>query len=35
MPKRTWKWQVGEVSVKIGLRRREVALCQSNWSVGV
>ena len=33
-PKRTWKRQVVEESVKIGLRRENV-LCQSEWSVGV
>ena len=33
-PKRTWKEQVEEESVKIGLRRED-ALCQSKWSVGV
>ena len=32
--KRTWKKQVEEESVKIGLRRKD-ALCRSNWSVGV
>ena len=32
-PKRTWKKQVGEESVKVGLRR-ETPLCQSKWSVG-
>ena len=30
----TWKKQVEEESVKIGLRRED-ALCQSNWSVGI
>ena len=34
MPKRTWKKQVEEESVKIGLRRED-ALCRSMWSVGV
>ena len=33
-PKRTWKKQVGEESVKIGLRRED-ALWRSMWSVGV
>ena len=33
-PKRTWKKQVEEESVKIGLRRED-ALCRSKWSVGV
>ena len=33
-PKRTWKWQVEEESVKVGLRRTD-ALCGSKWSVGV
>ena len=32
-PKRTWKKQVDEKSVKIGLRRED-ALCQSKWCVG-
>ena len=32
--KRTWKKQVEEESVKVGLRRED-ALCQSKWSVGV
>ena len=30
----TWKKQVGEESVKIGLRKKK-ALCRSKWSVGV
>ena len=33
-PKRTWKIQVEEESVKIGLRMED-ALCRSKWSVGV
>ena len=33
-PKRTWKKQVEEKSVKVGLRRED-ALCLSKWSVGV
>ena len=33
-PKRTWKKQVEEESVKIGLRRED-GLCRSKWSVGV
>ena len=32
--KRTWKKQVEEESVKIGLRMED-ALCRSKWSVGV
>ena len=32
--KRTWKMQVEEESVKVGLRRKD-ALCRSKWSVGV
>ena len=32
--KRTWKSQVEEESMKVGLRRED-ALCQSKWSVGV
>ena len=32
--KRTWKKQVKEESVKVGLRRED-ALCCSKWSVGV
>ena len=32
--KRTWKNQVEEESVNLGLRRQD-ALCLSNWSVGV
>ena len=35
MLKRTWKKQVEEESVKVGLRRLEDALCRSKWSVGV
>ena len=31
---RTWKKQVEEESVKVGLRREDV-LCSSKWSVGV
>ena len=33
-PKRTWKMQVEEESVKVGLRRED-ALCRSKWSVGI
>ena len=33
-PMRTWKKQVEEESVKIGLRRED-ELCRSKWSVGV
>ena len=33
-PKRTWKKQVEEDSVKVGLRRED-AICLSKWSVGV
>ena len=33
-PKRTWKKQVEEESMKDGLRRED-ALCRSKWSVGV
>ena len=33
-PKRTWKKQVEEESVKVGLRRED-ALCRSKWIVGV
>ena len=32
--KRTWKKQIEEESVKIGLRMED-ALCRSKWSVGV
>ena len=32
--KRTWRKQVEEESVKVGLRRKD-ALCHSKWSVGV
>ena len=32
--KRTWKKQVEEEGVKVGLRRKS-ALCRSKWSVGV
>ena len=32
--KRTWKMQVDEESVKVGLRRED-SLCRSKWSVGV
>ena len=32
-PKRSWKKQVEEESMKVGLRR-ESALCRSKWSVG-
>ena len=33
-PKRTWKTQVEEESVKVVLRREDT-LCRSKWSVGV
>ena len=33
-PKRTWKKQVEEESMKVGLRREDT-LCRSMWSVGV
>ena len=33
-PKRTWKKQVEEESMKVGLRRKD-ALCRSKWSVGI
>ena len=33
-PKRTWKKQFEEESMKIGLRRKD-PLCCSKWSVGV
>ena len=33
-PKRTWKKQVDEVSVKDGLRRED-AHCRTKWSVSV
>ena len=33
-PKRMWKKQFEEESVKVGLRRED-ALCLSMWSVGV
>ena len=32
--KRTWKKQVEEESVKVGLRRED-ALCRSKWSIGI
>ena len=32
--KRTWKKQVEEESVKVGLRREDT-ICRSKWSVGV
>ena len=32
--KRTWKKQVEEESVKVGLRRED-ALCLSKWIIGV
>ena len=32
--KRTWKKQLEEESVKVGLRRED-ALCRSKWSVGL
>ena len=32
--KRTWKNQFEEESVKVGLRKED-ALCQSKWSVGI
>ena len=31
---RTWKMQVEEESMKVGLRRKD-ALCRSKWSVGI
>ena len=34
LKRRTWKNQVEEESVKVGLRRED-ALCRSKWSVGV
>ena len=33
-PKRTWKKQVEDESMKVGLRRKD-ALCRSKWSVSV
>ena len=33
-PRRTWRKQVGEESVKVGLRRKD-ALCRSKWSADV
>ena len=33
-PQRTWKKQVEEESMKVGLRRKN-SLCYSKWSVGV
>ena len=33
-PKRTWKKQVEEESVKVGLRRAD-AIYRSKWSVGI
>ena len=33
-PKRTWKIQVEEESVKVGFRSKD-AFCQSKWSVDV
>ena len=33
-PKRTWRKQVEEESVKVGLRREDT-LCRSRWSVGI
>ena len=33
-PKRTWKKQVEEESMKVGLRRKD-ALCCSMWSVDI
>ena len=33
-PKRMWKRQVEEESMKVGLRRKD-ALCRSKWIVGV
>ena len=33
-PKRIWKKQVEEESVKVGLRKEDV-LCRSKWSDGV
>ena len=32
--KRTWKKQVEEESVKVGLRREDT-LCRSKWGVGI
>ena len=32
--KRTWKKQVEEESVKVGLRRED-ALCRSKWCIGI
>ena len=34
MPKRTWKRQVEEESVKVGMRSED-AHCRSKWSFGV
>ena len=34
MPKKTWKKQVKEENVKVGLRMED-AFCRSKWSVGV
>ena len=33
-PKRMWKKQIEEESVKAGLRRKD-ALCRSKWNVGI
>ena len=33
-PKRTWKKEVEEESVKVGLRWEDI-LCRSKWSVGI
>ena len=33
-PKMTWKRQVEEENMKVGLRRKD-ALCRSMWSVGI
>ena len=33
--KRTWKRQVVEESVEVGLRREDTPLCHSKWSVGL
>ena len=33
-PKRTWKKEVEEANVNVGVRRED-ALCRSKWSVGV
>ena len=33
-PKRTWKKQADEESMKVGMRKKD-ALCRSKWSVSV